>query len=270
MPQTIVMFSGGAASAVAGYRAMERYGREELTLLFCDTLMEDDDTYRFLDDAAAWIGVAVTRLCEGRTPWQVFRDRKFLGNTRADPCSFHLKRQIAQQWVKAHTTTNTRIVIGLDSCERHRIEAIAAHWAPRQVEFPLFWAPPMDKDACRSVLRKAGVREPRLYALGFAHNNCGGFCVKAGQAHFRHLLATLPERYAYHEAQEEALRQKLGGVAILRDRRGGRTQSLSLRNFRELCEQQGTDAGHQEELWGGCGCFTDTHDTPEEPTHESR
>ena len=99
-----------------------------------------------------------------------------------------------------------------------------------------------------------GIRPPRLYELGFPHNNCGGFCIKAGQAHFAHLWKTLPDRFLYHEAQEEALRCHLGkNVAILRDRRGGEVTPLTLRELRLRVEGE-----KQFDLfeWGGCGCFT--------------
>ena len=71
-------------------------------------------------------------------------------------------------------------------------------------------------------LKREGIEPPRLYKLGFPHNNCGGFCIKAGQAHFLHLMKTFPDRFAYHEAKEQEIRDYLGAdVSILRDRRGG-------------------------------------------------
>jgi hypothetical protein len=48
----VVMFSGGAASWAAAKRVVERYGVDDVTLLFTDTLMEDEDLYRFLVDGA--------------------------------------------------------------------------------------------------------------------------------------------------------------------------------------------------------------------------
>jgi hypothetical protein len=88
--------------------------------------------------------------------------------------------------------------------------------------------------------------------MGFPHNNCGGFCVRAGQAHFALLLRTLPERYAFHEEQEEKLRTYLGkDVAILRDRRNGKTRPMTLREFRERLIANGQ---YDPNEWGGCGC----------------
>lgn len=68
--------------------------------------------------------------------------------------------------------------------------------------------------------------------MGFTHNNCGGMCVRAGQRQWLHLLDVMPERYAEAEAEEEKLRGQLGNVSILRDRRGGTTRPLPLRELR--------------------------------------
>lgn len=92
----------------------------------------------------------------------------------------------------------------------------------------------------------------RAYRQGFEHDNCGGFCVKAGQGHFALLLRERRARYLEHEEEEQRLIRYLGkDVAILRDRRGGETKPLTLREFRERIEAG--QAAQPE--FGGCGCF---------------
>ena len=104
--------------------------------------------------------------------------------------------------------------------------------------------------------KREGIRLPRLYELGFAHNNCGGFCVKAGQGHFANLLRAMPARYAKHEALERAMRAYLGkDVSVLTDRRGdGKKKPLTLRDLRMRIE-----SGAQVDAFdiGGCGCFVE-------------
>ena len=89
--QHIVMYSGGLGSWGTAWRLVNRGQRP--VLLFADTLIEDFDLYRFLDQGASCFGLAVEVVIEGRTPWQVFKDVKFLGNNRVDPCSRVLKRE---------------------------------------------------------------------------------------------------------------------------------------------------------------------------------
>ena len=81
----IVMFSGGLGSWRAAKRVAAEYGTANLVLLFADTRMEDPDLYRFLHEAAADVGGELVVIAEGRTPWEVFTDVRFLGNSRVDP-----------------------------------------------------------------------------------------------------------------------------------------------------------------------------------------
>ena len=250
----VVLFSGGAASWAAARRVVERHGREDVTLLFTDTMTEDEDLYRFLDDASRDLGVPVTRLADGRDIWQVFKDERFLGNTRADPCSRILKRDLSRAWIEAnYNPATTTIYLGMDWTETHRLDRARLAWHPWTVEGPMTERPYRTKDEILADLRAAGITPPRLYDLGFAHNNCGGGCVKAGQSHFAHLLRAFPVRYAEWEAGEESVRQHIGAdVSILRDRTDGGTAPLTLRALRERLE-----AGATLPMFdlGGCGCF---------------
>lgn len=252
------MFSGGAGSWAAAKRVAEQHGTGGLALLFTDTLIEDADLYRFLEEAAANVGGELVRIADGRTPWEIFRERRFLGNTRVDLCSRILKRELAEVWLAEHCDpAETTVYVGIDWTEEHRFHRMRDRYAERgwRFEAPLCDRPLISKPDVLAWLDREGIRPPRLYALGFAHNNCGGGCVKAGQGHFAHLLKTLPERYAEWEDQEERLRSELGDVAILRDRRGGETKPMPLRVLRERLE-----AGcGQVDLFeiGGCGCFVE-------------
>lgn len=96
-------------------------------------------------------------------------------------------------------------------------------------------------------------------AMGFPHNNCGGFCIKAGQAHFAHLLKMMPDLYAFHEAEEEKIRAIVGNYSVMNDRRGdGKKKTLTLRMLRERIEAGESFDRHD---WGGCGCAVDTPET---------
>jgi hypothetical protein len=257
------MFSGGIASWAAAKRVTAQHGSAGLTLLFLDTLCEDADLYRFLVEAAADVGGELVRLSEGRTIWQVFRDERYLGNTRADPCSKILKRRMADRWLADNCEPEgTTVYVGMDWTEVNRFERLRRLRLPWRYEAPLATPPLLCKADMLAAARAVGLEPPRLYALGFAHNNCGGGCVKAGVGHFAHLLRVLPEVYADWEREEQSLREHLGrdDIAILRDRRGGGTKPLTLRELRQRLEDKG-----QVDLFevGGCGCFADDAEAAE-------
>jgi hypothetical protein len=254
----VVMFSGGIGSWAAAKRVAEQHGTDNLTLLFTDTLIEDEDLHRFLPEAAANVGGQLVRIAEGRTPWEVFRDVKFLGGRRGDPCSRILKRRMLDRWLTANCDpADTIVYVGIDWTEEHRYTRLRDRRAEAgwRYEAPLCGPPYLTKNDMIRQAKDAGINLPRLYEMGFAHNNCGGFCVKAGAGHFANLLRTMPERYAHHEAQEAAIQPLLASPqTILRDRTGGDTKPLSLRTLRERIER-----GQQPDMFdiGGCGCFVD-------------
>jgi hypothetical protein len=258
-------------------------------------MMEDEDLYRFLDDCVAdlvrrgearGVPVTYTRLADGRDVWQVFRDEKFIGNSRVDPCSKILKRRLIRRHLEQrYDPEDTRCYIGIDWSEDHRFQKAKGYWAPYAVLAPLCDPPYVDKEDVLQALRDLGIEPPRLYAMGFPHNNCGGFCIKAGHGAFALLLDKMPERYAFHEAQERAFRDEVPGRAaatVLKDRslaailahegltevdvyRDGKTWRrrdgvplpkavpLTLEALRVRIEGGG-EVDHRD--LGGCACFT--------------
>lgn len=274
MTHYVGMTSGGLGSWLADERVVQAaQPGDRISLLFCDVkgnnpnphAGEDADTYRFLAEstahtianAPAGVAVEFVTLNEGRDIWQVFTDDRFLGNSRLANCSKFLKQRPAREWLEANCDPiDTVVVVGIDWTEAHRLPAIVNAYQPYRAVAPLTEAPFIDRDDMRAACEAAGIAIPRLYRAGFAHNNCGGFCVRAGQAQMELLLREHPERFAYHESKEEELRLHLGkDVAILRDRSGGTLTPLTLRRFRERVQMQpelfdGLD-------WGGCGCFVD-------------
>lgn len=247
----VVMFSGGAQSFVAAQRAVMKFGASNVRLLFADTSAEDADLYRFVVQAAAALGCALHVVRDGRTPQQVLKDRKFMGTGRGAPCSEYLKRRPMDAWIAANAPEAVQ-VYGLSWEEPHRVESIQRAKAPAEVWCPLAEAPYLTKDDVLAAVTAAGIAMPRLYAKGYAHNNCGGACVRGGQGAWRHLLRDNPSLYAKWEAWEQDMRGMVGPYAILRDRRGGTSKPLPLLELRQRAEEE-VDSFEI----GGCGCATE-------------
>lgn len=173
-------------------------------------------------------------LIEGRTPWEVFFDRNFLGNSRVDRCSELLKRRICDKWVLENCNFNvTTIYVGITFDEIHRIERLKPLKLPWRYEAPLCSKPAISKWKIFEFAKAEGLKIPRLYKLGFTHNNCGGFCIKAGKSHFEILHNKLPDRYKYHENKELEIQSWLNqDVTILREVKNGEKVRLPLVELR--------------------------------------
>lgn len=252
----IIFYSGGIGSWATAKRVIEKHGKEDVILLFTDTLIEDEDLYRFIDETVKELDVQYVRIADGRTPFEVYKDVRFLGNSRLAPCSHKLKQEVADRWIKENFKPDECVLyLGIDWTEEHRTKAPRKNWHPYKVEFPMCEEPYVTKAEMLQELERLGIETPRLYKLGFSHNNCGGFCCRAGQGHFANLLEKMPERFMEYEAKEEELRQFLGkDVAMMKKTKNKVTKPYTLRNLREDMEMQVTIDMFDI---GGCGCFVD-------------
>lgn len=262
----IVNVSSGLASAEALERTIDKYGKDRTIALFADVkgnstsehAGEDADNYRFLADIERYFGIEIIRIVEGRDIWQVMFDARAItipsGASRVARCSIELKREPLDAWIAAHYTPDQCVqVTGLDWTEPHRIASFEAVKAPYRCWFPLNEPPYVDNCFITSKWEGRGIQPPKLYKDGFSHGNCGGFCVKAGLAHFALLYRTNRERYLYHAAKEAQFRAEISPKAtILRDRRGGETTPITLYEFAERLDRGDT---YDRTDWGGCGCF---------------
>ncbi|MHB1355073.1 MAG: hypothetical protein ACYCZF_03740 [Anaerolineae bacterium] len=240
MSMHIILLSGGLASCEMGRRTVSKYGKEHCRALFFDTLIEDEDLYRFLLDCEQLLRIKIERIADGRTPWDVFRQERYIGNSRVAPCTKILKRQLLERILRTEfQNKNVVLHFGLEWWEKERLATVEKRWLKRgyKVEFPLLWTPLLDRDQVKQHIINLGLNPPRLYELGFRHNNCGGACVKAGIKQWTRLLKDFRERYLWHEIQEQQTRNLLHkDVAILRDRTSGVTKPLTLRDLRVRIE----------------------------------
>ena len=258
--QYIVNVSGGLTSFEALRRTIERYGKENTHPVFADTKQEDEDLYRFLLDQERYFGMKIERVADGRTIWQTWKDRKCItlrlpNGADVAPCSMLLKREALHKVITSRYAPGTYTrVFGYEWSEIDRMSRLEEDIAPEKAWFPLAEKPFVYKCHISNFLEKVGIAVPRLYTLGFEHNNCGGGCVKAGQAHWAHLWFALPDRYLIWEEKEEEFRQFIKkDIAILKDRRGGQSKPMTLRAFRLRLEAG--DTNYDKDDWGGCGCF---------------
>lgn len=268
---------------------------ENVFCLFTDTLIEDKDLYLFLLDTISYVykkdlgGLretisslpevyedaqlrkdTLTFVAEeverqvpnfiwrntGRDVWDIFFDEALLGNSRLARCSHVIKQQLARDLIEERfSPEDTTLYLGIDWSEEHRVAAPKRNWLPYIVEFPLCEKPLVTNSSHIEKLNKLGIPIPRLYDLGFSHNNCGSFCVRAGQGHFANMLDTLPELFDYHMNKELEWQETTGKeFTILRKTRKGVRHRYPLHELKaDLIAKREVDLLDI----GGCGCFVD-------------
>ncbi|WP_051757130.1 hypothetical protein [Kitasatospora purpeofusca] len=236
----VVQFSGGIGSFAAALRVAERYGTGDMVLLIADARAEHPDLWRFAGDVAAHFRTPLTVVSDpqGRDPWDVFLNVRYLGNNRLAPCSYWLKQKPCRDWIEANCDADdTVLYVGIEGTrhDRARMPSIVRGWSPWPVVFPLAeWDErPADKEELFGEARACGIEIPQLYRDGHGHNNCRGLCVRGGKGAFLRTLRTDPEAFAYAERREQEIRDHLGkDVTILREQRKGVVHRITLAELR--------------------------------------
>jgi hypothetical protein len=171
MTRIVSWFSCGAASAVATKLSSPD------VIAYCDTGAEDDDNHRFRLECERWFGTSVTMLKNGKfkDTWDVWQKRKWLSGIEGAPCTSELKvapRLAFQQPDDIHVFGYTA-----DASDVRRAEALRENWPELNISTPLIDRG-ITKAACLAMILTAGIKPPRVYAMGFPNANCIP-CVKA-------------------------------------------------------------------------------------------
>lgn len=235
----IASFSTGLSSAVMVERLLARYGKDAVTVVCMDTLIEDDDNYRFSQDMMLRWGVDFVWLREGRDPYQVGEDQHVIPNQKLAPCTRKLKIEPFTKYLAALDGPLT-VHIGFDYSEVHRCAATDKNYNALgyATDYPLLWKPLEHRPYAQVARQDWGIEPPRMYGMGYTHANCGGRCVKQGKGDWLRTLINFPERYAEAEAWEAKMRQNPtnAAYALLRDQTDGEVRPMTLRELREEYE----------------------------------
>ncbi len=222
------MFSGGASSAYVAYKMVQQYGKENCILFFTDTLWEDEDNYRFMEEIAQYIGIDITYRINGRSPEDIFFHMGYLGNSRLAKCSEELKVKETVLFTEELREQGYEPILffGIGPHEKHRavnLKDFYEHFPlePVETRFPLIEIYKGDVDAKTIIENEWKIKLPNMYHLGFSHANCGGRCVRGGFKHYALLYKVWPERYKEQEDMEEKFRNKFNkNVSILKKEKG--------------------------------------------------
>ncbi len=178
--------SGGVTSAWCAGWALRNYPREEVMLLWHDTKEEHPDTYRFLREMSAALGLPITERSDGRSVTELFYDEGFLGNNQNAMCSRVLKREQGDRYVRELKVQGFQVVrvFGFSAREADRIQRA---WAEGEaggyeVRFPVAETGTTKQQCADWCNCEMGVRPSAMYEWA-EHANCIG-CVKGGRAYW--------------------------------------------------------------------------------------
>ena len=255
----IAHVSGGISSA-AVYLLEVESGRP-FRAVFANTNYESEDTYDFIRALEKAGGVKIDWLNnDGKDIWDVFIERKQMTAPKhlGGGCmaSYHLKKVPLRKYSAAIPGAIDLIGYGPD--EEDRVARLAVKNPGERFEFPLFENKVFFCEQKRIIARH-GLTLPKAYREGMPHNNCNRQCIAAGIKFWALLWKDDPKRYDYAERREQEFLQVLRDAGrqeftFLRDRRGGETKNMSLRDLRESLERGERFADERSRI--PCSCST--------------
>lgn len=217
--RVVCWFSRGAASAVATYLGLKKYG-DRAVVANIDIADEHPDGLRFQADCERWFGREIITLRNDEynaSVDEVIERRRYLNGPQGAPCTGLLKkvpRYAFQRPDDLHIFGYT-----CETRERERATRAIESNPELSFEFPLIDAM-LTKQDCFAMVNEVGIEMPMMYRLGFDNANCRG-CVKASSPRYwNRIRQHFPDVFARRAQQERWLNHALcrvGGVPVFLD-----------------------------------------------------
>ena len=212
--RVVCWFSCGAASAVATKLALVRAKKLGIPVVIAYTEVkeEHEDNKRFLKDCEAWFGQEVVILRNdkyGASINEVFRKERYLVGPTGAACTRLLKKDMRKEFQQP----GDRQVFGYTVEEQDRADRFIDS-NPDVDLWTILIEMGLDKQACKALLDRAGIKLPVMYEMGYKNNNCIG-CVKGGAGYWNKIRKDFPEVFKQRAAQERLL-----GVKIIKLSKG--------------------------------------------------
>ena len=205
-----VWFSCGAASAVAAYLTLAKYGLNNRVSILNNPIEEEhSDNQRFCRDVSDWLDTPIQSVRSLKYPDQscisVWETRRFMSGPLGAPCTQELKKVARQEWESINKPDYT--VLGFTAEETTRADRF------RLTERDTLLTPLIDhgftKQDCFDEIMAWNIRLPEVYKHGMPNANCIG-CVKASSPTYWNLVRKeFPEVFQQRAEQSRDIGARL-------------------------------------------------------------
>lgn len=189
----ILWFSAGATSAVACKLAIDKYGKDNVKVIYFGIKTAHKDNIRFIKDCEKWYGVNIEIWSSDKyeDQFDVIKRTKYVNGAQGARCTLELKKAVRK---KIESTIDyDGQIFGFEYTPKEiaRAERLLKQHPETLAEFPLIDLK-MTKENCLGILLAAGIEIPKMYRLGYPNNNCIG-CVKGGMGYWNKIRVDFPE-----------------------------------------------------------------------------
>tara|TARA_Y100000593_G_scaffold95096_1_gene199568 strand:- start:3538 stop:4290 length:753 start_codon:yes stop_codon:yes gene_type:complete len=189
MSRAVVWFSCGASSAVAAKYAVKKYKHCEV--VYCDPGGEHISNKQFLKDCESWIGKKITILKSKKYKdhYDVFKKAKYLYGIQGSRCTLELKKKLRIKYQRPDDIH----IFGYTLEEKARAKKFESFNPELYVDWILIDKQLAKKD-CLGIIWQSNIKMPKLYDMGYDHNNCIG-CIKGGMGYWNKIRKDFPEHF---------------------------------------------------------------------------
>ena len=204
--------SAGVSSFIAGYLA-----GDVDEWIYIDIEDQHRDSIRFIHDCEKVIGKEITILksSQYRNVEDCIRQSGVFMNRKNFfvPCTNWLKKRVRKEWEWEHRFDMLTYVWGFDCNEVARRDRLIESMYSFEHEFPLI-DKGLSKEDVHEILRRLGIKRPKMYDLGYPNNNCIG-CVRGGMGYWNKIRKDFPEVF-----ESRAKLEREVGNSIIKDKNG--------------------------------------------------
>lgn len=236
-------WSAGVTSAVASKLAIERFGRENVRLIYFHIDTAHSDNIRFKRECEDWYGkeIEVYKSDKYTDQFDVIESTGYINGAYGARCTLELKKEVRRKIERECEYDYQVFGFEYSKKEVNRAIRFREQYPDAKGIFPLILSK-MNKPEALHYLESAGIRKPVMYELGYPNNNCIG-CVKGGMGYWNKIRKDFP--WAFQRMSE--LERETGHSCL-------RNSDDSLLFLDELDENRGQ---RQKIIMPDCGNFCD-------------
>jgi hypothetical protein len=188
-------FSCGITSAIACKLAVDKYGANNVKLIYIEIDSAHEDNERFISDCEKWIGVRIDRRrsAKYKDQFDVIKQIRYVNGAAGAACTKVLKKDVRFSIEKEFKIESQIFGFEFSLKEINRAIRFSEQYPQTNPIYPLIDSE-LTKEMCADILLKNGIKLPVMYELGFHNNNCIG-CVKGGKGYWNHIRKHFPDSF---------------------------------------------------------------------------
>lgn len=194
-PKKILWFSCGVTSAVACKIAIDKYGRDNCILAYIKIESSHQDNKRFIEECEKWYGskIEVFQSEKYKDQFDVIEKTKYVNGVGGARCTLELKKNVRRKIEKDIAFDSQIFGFEFNKKEINRAIRFKEQYPHTNPIYPLI-DEKINKATALGILRKAGIKPPKMYELGYHNNNCIG-CVKGGMGYWNKIRVDFPDKF---------------------------------------------------------------------------